>query len=135
MGSVYKDKYREHMTTPDYSSQAGEPNYEEITELRQSLPRRIFESFKRDPNLTSIPKGAIGSDRRVFDADNAAAATANAPLARTLKSRHLQMIAIGGSIGRFLYYPLLKITSNQSQALDFLSHLERPSKVVDLLPS
>jgi len=87
--------------TPSYSSiGGGEPNYEETTEVRHSYGRRILDSFKRDPNLTVTPKGVVGANGRVFDPENAAIATATSPLARSLKGRHLQMIAIGGSIGR-----------------------------------
>jgi hypothetical protein len=93
------DKY--HIPSPDYnSSVGGEPSYEETTEIRQSFANRVLHSFQRDPNLTMTPKGAIGADGRVFHPEYAAANTAASPLARRLKSRHLQMIAIGGSIGR-----------------------------------
>lgn len=61
---------------------------------------RVLDSFKRDPNSSMTPKGSLGADGTVYDVEQAAANTANSPLARRLKGRHLQMIAIGGSIGR-----------------------------------
>ena len=61
---------------------------------------RIWESFKRDPHAHATPRGTIGADGKVFDVEGAAQATANTALARKLKGRHLQMIAIGGSIGK-----------------------------------
>ena len=78
--------------------------YNDYVKPRESLPRRIVESFKRDPNAKAIPKGGIGANGKVFDVEAAAIATAESPLARKLKGRHLQMIAIGGSIGMNLVY-------------------------------
>ena len=76
-----------------------QPIYDDTVAPRASVPRRIINSFRRDPDSTITPSGVIGANGAVFDAEAAAQATANSPLARKLKGRHLQMIAIGGSIG------------------------------------
>ena len=75
------------------------PVYGETERTRGSIPRRVLDSFKRDPNAHATPKGTVGADGKVFNVESAAQATANSPLQRKLKGRHLQMIAIGGSIG------------------------------------
>jgi yeast amino acid transporter len=69
-----------------------------------SFARRFIDSFKRDPNAHESLKAILGShgNGHVYDVESAAARTADSPLARKLKGRHLQMIAIGGSIGMFL---------------------------------
>ncbi len=86
--------------------------------------RRFLDSFRRDPGSHITPKAAINnmyggrasdegsaSDRlpsheshrgHYFDLRAANLGTANTMLSRELKGRHLQMIAIGGSIGRCL---------------------------------
>ncbi|KAI9744809.1 MAG: glyceraldehyde-3-phosphate dehydrogenase 1 [Claussenomyces sp. TS43310] len=93
-------------TNPAYDpsirwSIAGEPTYER--DLPRSYVVRIVDSFKRDPNLHATPVGAVLANGRVFDSKGAAAGTANSALVRRLKGRHLQMIAIGGSIGTGLF--------------------------------
>ena len=69
---------------------------------KHGLLKRIWNDFKRDPNASITRSGALGADGKVFDVEVAAQRTADSPLARRLKGRHLQMIAIGGSIGRNL---------------------------------
>lgn len=71
---------------------------------------RFKDSFRRfddkelglDPNLTEVEKAAI--------------ITANSPLSRSLKSRHLQMIAIGGAIGTGLFIGSGKVLKNGGPA-------------------
>lgn len=77
--------------------------YGESSYHRDGLGRRVMDSFKRDPNMNMTPKGSLGADGKVFDVETAAQNTANSPLARRLKGRHLQMIAIGGSIGEYIF--------------------------------
>jgi amino acid transporter len=85
---------------PSYHSSstgAREPNYEETTELSQSVPRRVWDSFKRNSDAQITPNGVLKNDGTIFRTDKEVAP--ESPLARKLKGRHLQMIAIGGSIG------------------------------------
>ncbi|EAW11843.1 amino acid permease GAP1 [Aspergillus clavatus NRRL 1] len=83
------------------SSSDSPPIYGETETTKGSLGRRIWDSFKRDPNAHVVP--TTGSDGKTFDIEQAAKNTAASPLQRRLKNRHLQMIAIGGSIGTGLF--------------------------------
>ncbi|OCK73392.1 hypothetical protein K432DRAFT_312901 [Lepidopterella palustris CBS 459.81] len=92
--------------TPESQSQSQSQfpyDYGDTSEHRDGLGRRILNGFKREPNLLITRNGALGADGKVFDVESAAQNTANSPLARKLKGRHLQMIAIGGSIGTGLF--------------------------------
>ncbi|KAK1835607.1 general amino-acid permease GAP1 [Podospora conica] len=74
-----------------------------------------FDQFRRDPNRRITPNGvvhartpsgeSVGEERGMHYYDLAAAniGTVDTGLARELKGRHLQMIAIGGSIGTGLF--------------------------------
>jgi amino acid transporter len=77
--------------------ETADPSFQEPS--RRPLGTRIIDSFKRDPNVRAAPKTTVEVGGKNFDVETAAAATAQSPLARKLKGRHLQMIAIGGSIG------------------------------------
>lgn len=70
--------------------------------------RWFVDGFKRDPDAQLTTRSSTTfADRKAFDIAGAAAATANSPLKRRLHGRHLQMIAIGGSIGMW-NFPLLR---------------------------
>ena len=74
---------------------------------------RFLDSFKRDPSSILFPSDHLGrvesaggfqhNGAHYYDLQLATLETAHSGLARKLKGRHLQMIAIGGSIGTGLF--------------------------------
>lgn len=76
----------------------GSPERNEFSDAHKGpWMTRVIDSFKRDPNATVTKKEAVA--RGHFDHKSAAENTANTGLVQKLQSRHMQMIAIGGSIG------------------------------------
>lgn len=85
----------------DYSGAHG-PAYDEGQV--HTVPKRkgfggIIDSFKPDPTATITPAGTVGADGKVVQTDK----QQTDQLSHSLKGRHLQMIAIGGSIGTGLF--------------------------------
>ncbi|KAJ9142101.1 General amino-acid permease GAP1 [Pleurostoma richardsiae] len=104
-----------------------EPTYD--MPRRKSGFTRFVDTFRRDPNSSIMPKDDdmpphIREHQGVhyFDFDAAAARTANSGLARELKGRHLQMIAIGGSIGTGLFVASGKTLSTGGPASMLLAY-------------
>jgi amino acid transporter len=77
--------------------------------VKDSILTRMVDSFRRDPNQIVTSTGEIidlkfeHGHSEVYDVESAIANTSNSLLSRSLKTRHLQMLAIGGSIGIYIY--------------------------------
>ncbi|RKF81278.1 General amino-acid permease GAP2 [Golovinomyces cichoracearum] len=91
---------------PDYEKKSSTTSTDPYIEIGTSKRknrwvRNVFSSFKRNPFSDVLSC----SDTDVVGFDHVAAArmTANSGLAHKLKSRHMQMMAIGGSIGTGLF--------------------------------
>ena len=72
------------------------PEYGDVEETKSgSAFSRFLDSFRKNPHATASPVDAEGKPL------NGPGGGPGAPLAAKLKARHLQMIAIGGSISAF----------------------------------
>lgn len=91
-----KEDFKASSPTPDYAADSAP-----LTS--GNAFQRFVQGFERHPNAHITAKGTVGADGKVFDAEQGNAAVAESPLARKLKGRHIQMIAIGGSIGTGLF--------------------------------
>lgn len=100
-------KMKEDSLHPGSSYSTREPEYEDFHS--PPLVDRIMDSFRRhpdsqffavDPLGRNEPSSRIHNGAHYYDLRQATLESAHTNLARKLKSRHLQMIAIGGSIGR-----------------------------------
>jgi hypothetical protein len=66
---------------------------------KKSLRSRILDGFRPYPDVVVTRQNSVSADGKAYDVEGAAQATADTNLSRRLKARHLQMIAIGGSVG------------------------------------
>jgi hypothetical protein len=85
-----------HQPDPDHDSTFPVFHARNTNAPKSSMRTRIIDSFKRDPTASVTRHTSISSSedhRKPFDVESAAQATANTPLLRQLKGRHLQMIA------------------------------------------
>lgn len=91
--------------TATYLSSA-EPWYGNDKDAGRSFPMRFLDTFKRHPDCRMVDPIIDREDEESEAGLNhrlAAVRTAQSGLVRKLKGRHLQMIAIGGSIGTGLF--------------------------------
>lgn len=109
---------------------------------KRSIPVRMLDSFRRDPNQKVTETGEIidlklqHGHEDSYDIESAITNIAKSPLSRKLEARHLQMIAIGGAIGMFFsslsrYMQSQNGRSNLQQVLDYLWALAKLFRMED----
>lgn len=69
----------------------------------RKFPNKAFDNFRSNAQQGVGPTVFVGANGRKYNDKAAASNIANTHLVRILKGRHLQMLAIGGSIGTGLF--------------------------------
>ncbi|CAG8956804.1 hypothetical protein HYFRA_00011193 [Hymenoscyphus fraxineus] len=97
------EKYDEEKGSPKVPTSDQSSRISPTRESKGPWTTRFVDSFKRDPNVSLTRPSDRADSKGGFDHAAAAERTANSGLAKKLKGRHMQMIAIGGSIGTGLF--------------------------------
>ncbi|KAF5213253.1 glyceraldehyde-3-phosphate dehydrogenase 1 [Clavispora lusitaniae] len=96
------EKELNYIATNEVSSDKGGIIHVNVFEEQDNKPpmgrwENFVDGFRR------VDEAELGLDPNLSEAEKIAIITANSPLSRSLKPRHLQMIAIGGAIGTGLF--------------------------------
>ena len=98
----------ESPSAPSYDNGA-KADYGSAVETHQgTMFHRVMDSFKRNPHARMVVEATDAEGRPLKDQPPAEPA-----LAMKLKDRHLQMIAIGGSIGNYHSHQLRPLSKEQ----------------------